>query len=139
VHKIIYASRATHPISDGELEEILAASRRNNTKAGLSGLLVYCAESFLQILEGDLDALNATYERIGADNRHTDLRRLAFAPIESRKFGEWTMGFEHLDEDRLTAEVPGFRPETRYPLISSDLITNATVAETLLSLYASNA
>lgn len=139
MHKIIYASRATRPISDADLEAILNASRRNNTKVGLSGLLVYCAESFLQILEGDLDALNSTYERISADDRHSDLRRLAFAPIQFRKFGEWTMGFEHLEEDRLAAEVPGFRPETRYPLVSSDLITNATVAETLLSLYATNA
>jgi hypothetical protein len=138
MHKIIYASRATRPISDSDLEGILSASRRNNTAAGLSGLLVYCAESFLQILEGELDALDATYARIGADDRHTDLRRLAFAPIEARRFGDWTMGFEHLEEDRLAQEVPGFRPETRYPLISSELITNAAVAETLLSLYASN-
>jgi hypothetical protein len=139
VHKIIYASRATRPISDADLEAILEASRRHNTEAGLSGLLVYCAESFLQILEGELEPLNATYERIRADDRHTDLRRLVFAPIEFRKFGDWTMGFEHLDEDRLVASAPGFRAETRYPLVSSDLITNGTVAETLLSLYATNA
>jgi hypothetical protein len=48
------------------------------------------------------------------------------------------MGFEHVDQDRLIAEVPGYRPETRYPLVSANLITNARVAETLLSLYATN-
>jgi hypothetical protein len=139
MHKIIYASRATGPISETELEAILASSRRNNSEVGLSGLLLYCAESFLQILEGELDPLNATYERIAADSRHSDLRRLAFAPIEHRKFGEWSMGFEHVDEDRLVEEVPGYRPESRYPLISADLVTNAVVAETLLTLYATNA
>jgi hypothetical protein len=138
MHKIIYASRATDPISESELELILAISRRNNSEAGLSGLLLYCEESFLQILEGELEALDATYERIAADPRHSNLRRLAFVPIENRKFGEWTMGFEHLEENRLVAEVPGYRPESRYPLISAELITNATVAETLLSLYATN-
>jgi hypothetical protein len=139
VHKIIYASRATRPVSDTDLENILATSRRNNAESGLSGQLMYCGDSFLQILEGDLEPLNAAYERIANDDRHTELRRLAFAPIPVRKFGEWTMGFEHVDEDRLIAEVPGFRPATKYPLVSASLITNATVAETLLSLYASNA
>lgn len=139
MHKIIYASRATRPISAFDLEAILVSSRRNNSEAGLSGQLMYCDESFLQILEGELEPLNATYARIAADGRHTDLRQLAFVPIEARRFGEWTMGFEHVDEDRLVAEVSGYRPETRYPLVSADLITNATVAETLLSLYATNA
>ena len=139
MHKIIYASRAARPITDTDLEKILTASRRHNLQAGLTGQLIYCADSFLQILEGDLDPLLATYERIAGDERHTDLRRLAFAPIHARKFGEWTMGFEHLDEDRLIREVPGFRPATRYPLVAASLITNATVAETLLSLYATNA
>jgi hypothetical protein len=48
------------------------------------------------------------------------------------------MGFEHLDKTRLMSELPGFRPETTYPLVSSNLITNATDAETLLSIYAKN-
>jgi hypothetical protein len=138
MHKIIYASRATRLISDTDLEEILAASRRNNEQGALSGQLIYCADSFLQILEGELEPLTSTYERIAADDRHTDLRRLAFAPIQMRRFGDWTMGFEHLDEDRLIDEVPGFRAATKYPLVSAALITNATVAETLLSLYATN-
>ncbi len=138
MHKIIYASQATRAISDDDLEVILGASRRNNTDGALTGLLLYCAESFLQIMEGDLEPLNATYARIERDDRHCNLRRLAFAPIESRKFGDWTMGFVHLDEARLANELPGFRPETTYPLISANLITNGVVAETLLSLYAKN-
>jgi Sensors of blue-light using FAD len=138
MHKIIYASQATRAISDRDLEVILETSRRNNTEGALTGLLLYCAESFLQIIEGDLEPLTATYERIGVDDRHGNLRRLAFAPIDARKFGEWTMGFEHVDEARLMRELPGFRPETTYPLVSANLITNATVAETLLSLYAKN-
>jgi hypothetical protein len=138
VHKIIFASRATRPISDADLEEILAVSRKNNLSAGLSGLLLYCADSFLQVLEGDLEPLESAYERIERDDRHTELRRLTFAPVESRRFPEWTMGFEHVDEDGLIDQVPGFRPATKYPLISADLITNASVAETLLSLYATN-
>jgi hypothetical protein len=138
MHKIIYASRATSPMSETDLEDILAASRRNNTGVGVGGLLVYCAESFLQILEGELEPLEATYARILTDPRHTDLRRLTVAPIETRRFPDWTMGFEHMDEDRLAQDVPGFRAATKYPLVSANLVTNATVAETLLSLYATN-
>ncbi len=138
MHKIVYASQAARTISDDDLEGILEASRRSNTECAVTGLLLYCAESFLQIIEGELEHLTATYKRIGADDRHCNLRLLAFTQIESRRFAEWTMGFEHLDETRLVSELPGFLPETTYPLVSANLIKNAAVAETLLSLYAKN-
>jgi Sensors of blue-light using FAD len=136
MHKLIYASQTAHSFTDAELATILTSSRNNNTKAGLTGLLMYFAESFLQMIEGDRDSLTATYQRIEGDVRHRNLRLLAFAPANARRFSAWTMGFAHLDEVRLASELPGFRPESTYPLVSSDLITNATVAETLLTLYA---
>jgi Sensors of blue-light using FAD len=138
MHKIVYASQTARTISDDELEAILSASRRNNTECALTGMLMFFADTFLQMIEGDARSLTATYERIRADDRHRNLRLLAFAPSESRRFGEWAMGFEHPDGARLARESPGFRREGTYPLVSADLVTNATVAETLLSLYAKN-
>jgi len=49
------------------------------------------------------------------------------------------MGFDHVDDEELADSVPGFVPATIYPLVNPDLVTNAGVAQTLLSLYAKNA
>jgi hypothetical protein len=58
--------------------------------------------------------------------------------ISERAFPDWTMGFEHVDDEELAADLEGFTPETEYPLVNPDLITNGGVAQTLLTLYAKN-
>jgi len=138
VKRIIYCSQATHDFAPDELVELLELSRRNNQRAGLSGMLLYSSQSFLQVLEGDAAALASTYARIGVDDRHDKVRLLLDAEVSAPLFPDWTMGFEHVDEDELADGLDGFTPETDYPLVNPDLITNAAVAQTLLKLYAKN-
>lgn len=136
--RIIYCSQATHDLAPEELVELLELSRRNNAAAGLSGMLLYSSQSFLQVLEGDPETLAATYQRIKADTRHANLRLLLDAAVPGPMFPDWTMGFEHVDDEDLADELDGFTPATEYPLVNPDLVTNAGVAQTLLSLYAKN-
>ena len=138
MRRIIYCSQATHDFTPDELIELLRLARIQNERANLSGMLLYCSQSFLQVLEGDSDPLDATYARITADGRHTNLRRLLDTEVPGRLFGDWSMGFEHVDDEDLADELDGFTPATLYPLMNPDLITNAGVAQTLLTLYAKN-
>jgi hypothetical protein len=138
VKRIIYCSQASHDVSPDELVSLLEQARLHNDQAGLSGMLLYCSQSFLQVLEGDAHALEATYARIVADARHTNLRLLLDAEVVSPLFPDWTMGFEHVDDEDLAEELDGFTAALDYPLVNPDLITNAGVAQTLLTLYAKN-
>ena len=137
--RIIYCSQATHDMAPDELVELLELARRNNGELGLSGMLLYTSQSFLQMLEGDEGSLQVVYARIATDDRHTNLRLLLNAEVPLRMFPDWTMGFEHVDDEDLAEELDGFVPATVYPLVNPDLITNAGVAQTLLGLYAKNA
>jgi hypothetical protein len=105
--KLIYASRAARPMSESDLTGLLTKARKNNEKFDLTGLLLYCNQSFLQILEGEPNHIESIYAKILVDPRHTQLRLLERAPIEARKFASWSMGFEHIDEDRLANSLPG--------------------------------
>lgn len=136
--RIIYCSQATHDLSPDELVALLETARHRNEQVGLSGMLLYCSQSFLQVLEGDASALDATYARIFADPRHTNLRLLMDATVAAPLFPDWTMGFEHVDDEELAQELDGFTPALDYPLVNPDLITNSGVALTLLGLYARN-
>jgi hypothetical protein len=90
------------------------------------------------VLEGEPEALASTYARISVDDRHTALRLIMDADVPAPLFPDWTMGFEHVDDEDLAEELEGFTPATDYPLVNPDLVTNAGVAQTLLSLYARN-
>ena len=48
---LIYISTATHSLNDDELKEILVKSQENNLRDGLTGMLLYGEETFVQLLE----------------------------------------------------------------------------------------
>jgi hypothetical protein len=136
--RIIYCSQSTVDFSPEELIALLELARAKNEQSGLSGMLLYSGQSFLQMLEGEPAALEETYARILTDDRHVNLRLLMSAEVPARLFPDWTMGFEHVDDEELAEDLEGFTPEIEYPLVNPDLITNGGVAQTLLSLYAKN-
>ncbi|WP_065571788.1 BLUF domain-containing protein [Microbacterium oleivorans] len=91
---IAYASRATEPFDHARLVELLAESRANNERDGITGMLVYSDPDFIQILEGPDAAVRALLERIGRDPRHTDVRVLLEEQVSERKYSTWSMGYE---------------------------------------------
>lgn len=92
--QIVYISTARQPLSEAELQSVLAVSRRNNGAAGITGLLIAGSRRFLQALEGPEEAVAAAFERIKADPRHFALVVLSTKHVETREFGDWAMGFE---------------------------------------------
>ena len=96
--QLVYISTARHPITEPLLNTILEASRRNNVRTGVTGLLVAGGRRFLQALEGPDEAVWETYARIKADPRHHALVLLTGRPVERRCFGGWSMAFEAAGE-----------------------------------------
>ncbi|HEY3765842.1 MAG TPA: BLUF domain-containing protein [Gaiellales bacterium] len=91
--QIIYASTATRPLSAPDLSALLAQARSHNHDHDVSGILVYHEQAFLQVIEGPDAPVQELYGRILQDGRHTDVRLLLRESIETKEFGEWSMGF----------------------------------------------
>ncbi len=93
--RLVYCSRNTIPAQGGdaaaEVASILAASRANNARDGVTGALLYSAGCFAQVLEGSLSAVQRTFERIQRDPRHGDVIVLEARRAEARIFGMWDM------------------------------------------------
>jgi hypothetical protein len=53
MYQIIYASEATESFSSDQLAELLTTARRRNRINCQTGMLVFCNQQFLQVLEGD--------------------------------------------------------------------------------------
>lgn len=94
--QLSYISTARQPVEPGLVDAILAASRRNNPKAGLTGLLLFNGRRFLQVIEGEAEAVRTTYQRIAADPRHFAMVRLGEREIDSRDFGDWDMAYREI-------------------------------------------
>jgi hypothetical protein len=90
--RLLYASRAAAPLTDSVLEEILVQSRRNNPAQGVTGILCYSGEQFIQVLEGGRDEVCELFNAIVRDSRHVQVRILSYEEIPERRFGGWTMG-----------------------------------------------
>jgi hypothetical protein len=136
--RLIYASQSVRPMSEDDLISLLTTARKNNARDLISGLLLYCNLSFLQVLEGGSLELDRVYAKIEVDSRHKGLRLLSREVIKHRKYGEWSMGFNHVDEGRIAAEFPWYKPATQYPLVSADLVRNVAIAETMLDMHQRN-
>ena len=91
--QLAYISTSRQPVDQALLDDILAASRRNNVRCGVTGLLVSGGKRFLQVLEGPDQAVLATYARIQNDSRHFAFVALSTKAVEARAFGEWSMAY----------------------------------------------
>jgi hypothetical protein len=96
--QLIYSSDAACDI-DQEIDLIMAASTRNNPQQGITGLLVYSDDIFLQVLEGEEKTVQACYERIRQDPRHTDCDVVHSHAVSKRSFPKWAMAARRLPSD----------------------------------------
>ena len=134
VHSLVYVSSATDLFDRAELEEILAVSRRNNAARGVTGMLLYKDGNLMQVLEGDEEAVQATYARISADPRHRGLMVLLEEAVEDRQFADWTMAFRDLEAADAQA-VPGYSQFLNTSLDSQELTRDPSAARQLLTVF----
>mgnify|MGYP001828790426 FL=1 len=88
---LIYKSRCKGLVTWDVVNSILASSEQNNPDDGITGVLVATETHFLQVLEGEFEAVNAAFERIARDTRHDTLQLISFTDIKERKFSDWGM------------------------------------------------
>lgn len=92
IQQLVYISSPRGPVTEEECEAILAISRRNNARAGISGVLVMGKSRFLQLLEGPPHAVAAAFARIKADPRHYAAVVISDRMADQRQCPNWAMG-----------------------------------------------
>jgi hypothetical protein len=90
--RCLYASRARQPLMPATVDAIVEQSRRNNPARGITGLLCFVDDVFVQVLEGGRDPVCDLFTTIVRDERHQGVRLLAYEEIGERRFGHWNMG-----------------------------------------------
>jgi len=135
-HCLIYFSTSVWLFEEEDLATILAQSRRNNAKAGVTGLLLYMNGNVIQVLEGNKEVVNALYKRIAQDQRHTHVVCVLNSPVDQRLFARWSMAYETLTASQF-AEVESVVALTKWREAQSKP-DDSIILKTLKAFYETN-
>lgn len=120
MHSLIYVSTAAAAFRPADLDPLAAAAARANAALGVTGLLAYNGAHFMQLLEGEEAAVEATLDRIAADWRHSGLVVIRRGARAGRECPDWSMRafLTPLSgagaATRFAADLPpAFEPDTR--------------------------
>lgn len=132
--QVSYLSRATVPMSAEQLLSLLLQSRRNNAARGITGMLLYGNETFLQVIEGDDFAVDALIDRIGGDTRHAGVKILDRKTVSGRQYSDWNMSFERVTPQALE-DVEGLRNFGAQDFTFDTLARDETAVEALMDHF----
>jgi len=98
MHFIVYTSEYIGKEEDINpvLDDIVKKSKTNNPEYGITGLLFYHNQRFIQVLEGERDALEGLMSILEKDHRHKNIQRILDQQIKKRGFKDWNMDSLHL-------------------------------------------
>jgi serine/threonine protein kinase len=104
IHQLAYESHPTDALTKEQLKDILNKSQYKNIRLNLSGLLIFHAGKFLQLLEGGKKEVDELFDAIRRDPRHTDIKVVLESDCQFRSMPSWVMG---LSADDNLAEMIG--------------------------------
>ena len=90
---LVYTSTVSDTLTDDNLDGLLAAARKHNASADITGVLLLRNRTFIQFLEGSAEEIDLLMSRIQRDDRHRNVKVIIEEPAEHRRFSDWRMGF----------------------------------------------
>lgn len=134
IFSLVYQSTAAVQFSTQNLIDLLNKARQVNSSLGVSGMLLFKEGNFLQVLEGDQEAIVKLYAKIGTDFRHRNVITLSQSTLKERDFPDWSMGFHDLGIANASRPA-GFSAFLETQLTAADFSIDPGRAKKLLLLF----
>ncbi|WP_209348423.1 BLUF domain-containing protein [Pontixanthobacter sp. CEM42] len=120
MHSLIYVSTVADGVKREDVDALADAAATNNALAGVTGMLAYNGQHFMQLLEGRRDVIDELIEKVSLDARHRDLAIIRREDKTTRECPDWSMRTFVVpctkagSAKELTESLPKeFRPETK--------------------------
>ena len=95
ISRLLYTSRSCLTPDELTVEQqvsnIAARAAIRNKEVGITGVLVFVEDQFIQLLEGEGPAVEQVFERICCDFDHAQVRLVDLVGVKDRMFGRWHM------------------------------------------------
>ena len=103
LRSLAYTSLARLDLEETDLIRIRESARHLNALDGITGLLLFNGSRFLQIIEGDPEAIGELIERLRTDDRHSAIEIRDDRMVDSRSFPDWSMELVRVNSGYLEA------------------------------------
>ena len=87
LHRVVYMSTAVGVLRAEELDRIYLRAQAANSRADITGMMLFYEGTFLQVLEGSTAGVTSLLEKIRRDRRHSGLVVLESQSTAERCFG----------------------------------------------------
>lgn len=94
--RLVYVSTCADNVEVEDIQSLLKVAERRNPQQGISGMLCWSGEFFLQCIEGERGPVTECFARILGDARHHSVELIVSAPTSVRWFSQWGMGFSRM-------------------------------------------
>lgn len=96
VYYLLYYGVESFRFKQKDFDELLEQARNRNQLLGITGKLVYCEGTFIQVLEGLEKNVKDVYASIQRDHRLVATKLVAEGSVAKRYFKDWSMDFEEV-------------------------------------------
>lgn len=96
--ELLYSSVSKAPLSSENCRKLVEQAENYNCENGITGILLYDGYLFMQLLEGDRDAVKSLFTRVEQDDRHTNVSIIAEGEISERTFSNWAMVYQRVEQ-----------------------------------------
>ncbi|UTW56024.1 BLUF domain-containing protein [Kordiimonas sp. SCSIO 12610] len=90
---ITYMSHYCGVAIEKDMDDILKRARKNNKRRNVTGILLADNGVFMQVIEGEKEAVKECFDSICKDPRHSKIECLRNETISIRTFDDWDMAF----------------------------------------------
>lgn len=99
---LTYISQVSQKMDANTLKDILSTAQTNNKAYGISGILLFNRQFFLQTIEGSRPRINQLLTNLINDQRHTELRIVDSLQLSQRQWDKWSMAYATPSEKNQT-------------------------------------
>ena len=107
--ELLYLSELSPTTSASAIAELVVQARLHNKTSGITGLLLFDGEHFIQSLEGEQVDVMALMNRIECDDRHFHVTHLHKGFLETRQFQNFAMGYWYIEDESSIMKLRGLR------------------------------
>ena len=96
--RLKYVSRFQRDMTAVEIDDLASRAAQKNSELQITGVLMTAGKLFFQVLEGPAENVDALFQTIRGDARHTDVLLLSSEDrVPERIYPDWAMGKFSLD------------------------------------------
>lgn len=110
VTQLIYRSKQDR-LPPESIFNIRDQARENNARLGLTGVLLFSPQYFVQCLEGTSEQVTRTFRSIADDARHEHVSLVSVQEAPQRTFPDWSMGLVDLSSTGIREAVHDVLPD----------------------------